>query len=105
MTKFLTIIFHAKPDEIAFDISCQGKRFQDWRNTDTAQALKVCADVRKTAERFGGFRYINGRKAFVTAFKIEGNEAQKLITAFERQGFQVAAVGAVTAEQSFAMAA
>lgn len=93
MKDILTIIWDNRGDQIAFDIVRDGKRFNDLRGT--TEGAQFANDVRATAERFGGFRYINARRAFQNAFPLKGDEQARLIKAFERQGYSVRNVGAV----------
>ncbi|MNE63266.1 hypothetical protein D3C80_1586080 [compost metagenome] len=88
----LTLIWDNRGDSLAFDIVRDGKRYDDYRGTTEGAHFAEC--VRKTAERFG-FRYINARRAFHDAFPLKGDEQERLINAFERQGYNVRNVGAV----------
>ncbi|WP_173995764.1 hypothetical protein [Agrobacterium tumefaciens] len=94
MAETLTIIFdYPRNDTFAFDIVFQGKRYRQHR--DTKEGCRFAFDVRKTAERFGGFRWITARNAFITAYTTTGDEPEQLIAAFERQGYSVELRGAV----------
>lgn len=95
MAEVLTIILdYPRDNGFAFDIEYKGKRYLEHR--DNKAGSKFAFDVRKTAERFGGFRWVIARKAFMTAFAVKGDEVEILANAFERQGYIVRLVGAAS---------
>lgn len=91
MTKTLEIIWDHRADHgFAFDIRFLGFRFEAHR--DIKKSSKFLADIVATARRFGGYRYINARQAFMPAYDFNGSaddRAAAFIGQLLREGWNI----------------
>lgn len=87
--KILEIIWdHRVSEGFAFDVKLAGFRFEAHR--DMKDSTKTIADLTATTRRFGGYRYISARQAFMPAYQFAGSaddRAAKLIHQLSREGW------------------
>lgn len=88
MTKTVEIIWDQRESEgFAFDVSFAGLRFA--RHRDIASSSKFVADITAAARRFGGYRFINARKAFLPAWDFAGDRAAAFVAQLVAQGWTI----------------
>lgn len=85
---------HRQAEGFAFDVKALGFRFEAHR--DIQASTKLVADLTATSRRFGGYRYISARQAFMPAYQFEGSaddRAAAFIQQLDAEGWTVRHVG------------
>lgn len=92
MSKTLEIIWdHRESEGFAFDVVFMGLRLQHHRGGN-AISCKFEGNMNATSRRFGGYRYINARQAFMPAYSFNGSaddRAAAFIGQLEREGWNI----------------